>query len=232
MNLEKYTNTTINKCFIKQYMFGYCTDLAKCLNIKTGLPINAVINHDDNDHDHYDHYFIRMNDIYFLDVCGIHTIDDIKCRWSNVFKVSITNVCIEETNLDDENIGDYENTNNISDHLIYKFGLSYTKKYESIKNIMNNLPSISINILGSELYKLINKNNGYYDERHKDKYDNNDNYQTFLESIITKIDLIEFKFMTISNYMIKIYFNNSIINYVISSANIELFVSDLLDYIT
>lgn len=223
MNLEQYTNTTIDKCFIEQYMFGFCTDLAKSLNIKTELPIYAVINGIDNDHDHYDHYFIRINDMHFLDVCGIHTIDDIKRRWSKVFKISINDVCIEETNLDYENIGDYGNTNKIADYLIDKFELSYTKKYKIIKNIMNNSPSISINILGSELYRLIDKNNGYKD---------NDDDQIYLESIITKIDLIQINFGLIFKYIIKIYFNQNIINYVISTDNIEIFLSDLVNFIT
>jgi hypothetical protein len=132
MNLEQYTNSNIDKYFINQYMFGYCTDLSKCLNIKTELPIYAVINDIDRDNSNYDHYFIRINDMYFLDICGIHTVDDIKQRWSKVFKVSINNVCIEETNLDDETIGDYENTNKIADYLINKFCLSYIKIYKNI----------------------------------------------------------------------------------------------------
>jgi hypothetical protein len=73
--------------------------------------------------------------------------------------------------------------------------------------------------LGSELHKLIIKNNGY-------------NYQIFLENIIVKIHLIKFDFMVTSRHMIKIYFGKTIINYIISSASIELFISDLLNYVT
>lgn len=74
MNLRQYTNITMDKFFIEQYMFGYCTDLAKCLNLKTGLPIYAVINGKDRKNGDYDHYFIRTDDIHFVDVCGKHTI--------------------------------------------------------------------------------------------------------------------------------------------------------------
>jgi len=220
MSLEQYTNTTIDKCFIRQYMFGYCTDLSKSLNLKTELPIYAVIN--DKERSDYDHYFIRINDIYYLDVCGIHTIDDIKQQWSKVFKISIDDVRIEETNLDDENIGDYEITNKIADYLINEFRLSYTKKYEKIKNIMNNLPTIDINILGSELYNLIDKNNGCNEDHDE---------EIFLKYIITKINIICKQYGYMQNYIINIYFDLNIINYTISSDNIEIFLYDLLDYI-
>ena len=224
MNLQQYTNTNIDKCFIEQYMFGYCTDLAKSLNIKTDLPIYAVINGIDRKNGDYDHYFICINDMHFIDVCGIHTIDDIKQRWSNIFKISINDVCVEKTNLDDENIGDYENTNKIADYLINKFELSYTKKYEKIKNIMDKLIFISVNMLGFELYNLIDKNNGCNED-----YD--DKEQIFLMSIITKINLVSKQYGYISNYIINIYFGLNIISYTISSDNIEIFLYDLLDYI-
>jgi len=174
--MNKYINSKISKCFIEQYMFEFCTDLAKSLHIKTNLPIYGVINDLDRNNSEYDHYFIGINDIYLIDICGIHTMEDIKIRWSKIFNTSIDNVCIEKTNLDDENIGDYENTNKISNYLINEYQLSYTQKYKMIRNIIEN-SFLNINISMIELLKLIDKNNGYKENDH----DNNNDQNKFME---------------------------------------------------
>lgn len=94
---------------------------------------------------------------------------------------------------------------------------------KKIKNIMNN-STLDINILGSELYNLIDKNNGCNED-----YDEKE--QIFLKFIITKIYLVYKQHGYMSNYIINVHFGLSTINYTISLDNIEIFIYDLLDYI-
>jgi len=224
-------NSSVHNNYINQYMHGYCSDLAKSINIKTDLDIYGVINGNHNDHDHYDHYFIYLGDRFFLDITGKRNINEIKQTWSKVFKISDNDVIIEKTLLDDESIGDYKNTNSFADHLITKYGLSYTKKYEKIRDIMNTLVNlkeynINIKILKSDLFKLIEDNNCYV----KNCYETNKDQLT-TNKIKIEINENDLK-CYYRRFNIKIYIDNKeYIECLTSDESIEVFLYKLSDYI-
>ena len=73
---------------IDLYVNDYGDALARSLNIKTGFPIYTIYDIDEPIYNwgrNYFHFFVKIDDTYYLNGKGLSTAEELKVYWANAF---------------------------------------------------------------------------------------------------------------------------------------------------